>query len=106
MESFAVDRGHHRFRTSKKRGADLNSARPESERSRDPAAVRDATGSNHRNTHGVRYLGDESHRANQTCAAVQCDYEGKARWKPPQTKSVPRNHGLFHALDMGRAAVE
>jgi hypothetical protein len=64
--------GHrdHRFRTSKKRGTNLHAARPESERSGDPATIRDATGSNHRNTHGIRNLGDESHRANQTRTAA------------------------------------
>jgi hypothetical protein len=68
MQGVSVDCRHIRFRTSKKCGTDLYTARPQGERGSDTPTVRDAAGSDYGYTNGVHHLRDESHRADQPCA--------------------------------------
>ena len=62
MQSASVDFWDRCFWTSKKRGTHLYAARSQGERGSDASAIRDATGSDHRDANGVHHLRDKSHR--------------------------------------------
>lgn len=62
MQSASVDFWDRCFWTSKKRGTHLYAARSQGESGGDASAIRDATGSDHRDANGVHHLRDKSHR--------------------------------------------
>ena len=64
----SVDFWDRCFWTSKKRGTHLYAARSQGESGGDASAIRDATGSDHRDANSVHHLRDKSHRTDQPCA--------------------------------------